>query len=199
MSPAQLPDYYEILQVSPRADRETIERVFRHLARRYHPDNLETGDSDRFTELAEAYRVLADAEQRAKYDARYEAVREERWRMFGQRAVNDDIAADAWARLAMLSILYAARRNNSDEPGVGVVELERLLGLPEQVVQFHTWYLRENSWIQRLESGLFAISALGVDRLFELGGPAKTTTHLLPAARKTPKRTVAVGNTDEPT
>jgi curved DNA-binding protein CbpA len=31
-------DHYETLQVSPRADRDTIERVFRLLAKRYHPD-----------------------------------------------------------------------------------------------------------------------------------------------------------------
>ncbi|MEO7964396.1 MAG: J domain-containing protein, partial [Gemmatimonadaceae bacterium] len=39
MTSAPLPDHYETLQVSPRADQETIERVFRHLAKRYHPDN----------------------------------------------------------------------------------------------------------------------------------------------------------------
>ena len=192
MSDAQLPDYYEVLQVSPRADRETIERVFRHLARRYHPDNLDTGNADRFSELAEAYRILNDPEERARYDARYEGFREARWRMLGQNAVTDEIAADNWARVAMLSILYSARRNNSDEPGVGVIELERLLGVPEQVVRFQMWYLRENELIERLVSGLFAITALGVDRLFELGGPAKTPTNLLPAAKRTPRKSAAV-------
>ena len=194
MSDAQLPDYYEVLQVSPRADRETIERVFRHLARRYHPDNLDTGNAERFTELTEANRVLSDPEQRAQYDAQYDGVREARWRILGQSAVTNEIAADTWTRVAMLSILYVARRNNADEPGIGVVEMERLLGLPDQVVSFHTWYLRENAWIQRLESGLFAITALGVDRLFELGGPAKASSNLLPAARWTPREAVAVGD-----
>jgi curved DNA-binding protein CbpA len=45
MPDTPLPDYYEILQVSPLADSETIERVFRHLAKRYHPDNQESGDA----------------------------------------------------------------------------------------------------------------------------------------------------------
>ena len=36
-------DYYEDLQVSPNADQETIERVYRLLAKRYHPDNHLTG------------------------------------------------------------------------------------------------------------------------------------------------------------
>ena len=37
-------DYYEILEISPNANSETIERIFRHLAQRYHPDNQDTGD-----------------------------------------------------------------------------------------------------------------------------------------------------------
>ena len=37
-------DYYEILEVSPNANSETIERIFRYLAMRYHPDNRDTGD-----------------------------------------------------------------------------------------------------------------------------------------------------------
>ena len=32
-------DYYEILEISPNANSETIERIFRHLAMRFHPDN----------------------------------------------------------------------------------------------------------------------------------------------------------------
>lgn len=175
----QLPDYYEVLQVSPRADRDTIERVFRFLAKRYHPDSKETGNADRFRELVDAYRVISDPEARAKYDAYYEGAREKQWRIFGQEAAVTDIDADSRLRLAALSILYIARRNLPDEPGVGVVELERLLGCPENLMQFHMWYLRENGWIERLGSGHFAITAVGVDRLFELGGPARTGLNLL--------------------
>lgn len=179
MADAPFPDHYDVLQLSPRADQETVERVFRHLAKRYHPDNLETGSAVRFTELMDAYRVLSDPQQRAQYDARYEGVREARWRVFGDADGQDDIAEDVRVRLAMLSILYVARRNDASEPGVGVVELERLLGCTESVIRFHTWYLRENGWIQRLESGHMAITAAGVDRVFELGGPVKNGTPLL--------------------
>ena len=39
-------DYYEILEISPNANSETVERIFRYLAMRYHPDNRETGDGE---------------------------------------------------------------------------------------------------------------------------------------------------------
>src|SRR5216683_930903 len=41
-------DHYEVLQVNPKADPETIHRVYRILAQRFHPDNAETGSSEIF-------------------------------------------------------------------------------------------------------------------------------------------------------
>jgi hypothetical protein len=172
MSDPYLPDYYEVLQLSAQADQDTIQRVFRYLAQRFHPDNRESGNTERFTELSEAYHVLVDPDQRARYDARYEQVRESRWRVFDQESAVDDIAADRRIRAAILGILYAARRNNAERPGVGIVDLERLLGCPEMHMKFHLWYLRENGWVQRLEDGRLAITASGVDRVLEGGDPA---------------------------
>jgi DnaJ-domain-containing protein 1 len=62
-------DFYEVLQVSPNAEAETIHRVYRIMAARFHPDNPQTGDSERFLLLNDAYEVLSDAEKRALYDA----------------------------------------------------------------------------------------------------------------------------------
>jgi hypothetical protein len=179
MPDSPVPDYYEILQISPRADTETVERVFRHLAKRYHPDNRDSGNADKFAELVTAHDVLSDPVQRASYDVRYERVRETRWRIFNQDSATSEIANDARLRLSILSILYVTRRNNVMEPGVGIVELERVLAVPGSVLEFQMWYLRENGWVERLTSGHFAITAPGVDKLFELGGPRKTGPQLL--------------------
>jgi hypothetical protein len=179
MPDSHLTDYYEILQVSPRADNQTIERVFRLLAKRYHPDNQETGDTDRFTELANAYHVLSDPERRAKYDVSYDRIREAHWRIFDQDSTMNEVAIDARIRLAILSLLYIARRTSPNEPGLGPVEIERVLSLPQNAIGFHFWYLRENSWVERLQTGHLAITAPGVDRLFDLGGPTKAGPRLL--------------------
>lgn len=179
MPDSSLPDYYEILQVSPRADQETIERVFRHLAKRYHPDNQDSGNAEKFAELVAANDVLSDPAERASYDVSYERVRQSRWRIFGQDSATTEIANDSRVRLAILSLLYVARRNNILEPGVGIIELEKMLSVPSGILEFQMWYLRENGWVERLTSGHFAITAPGVDKLFDLGGPQKAGPQLL--------------------
>jgi molecular chaperone DnaJ len=63
-------DYYQTLGVSRDATQETIKKAFRKLALKYHPDR-NPGDKQaesKFRECSEAYQVLADADQRAKYD-----------------------------------------------------------------------------------------------------------------------------------
>ena len=160
-------DCYEILQVSPNADKETIERVYRLLARRYHPDNGRTGDAVKFDTLTKAYRVLSDPEKRAGYDAKYESTRADRWNHFINMSTSNGGDEDKKTYQGILSFLFTARKRDASRPGVGIVELERLLGVPEKHLEFHIWYLKEKGWIQRLDTGEFAITASGVDEVIE--------------------------------
>jgi curved DNA-binding protein CbpA len=157
------------LQVSPNADGETIGRVFRFLAKRYHPDGPEGGDPDRFALITEAFRVLTDPERRAAYDAQHARIRADRWRLLDPSPAQNEFVSDSRIRTAILSLLYAARRQDVEHPGVGIYEMERLLDCPPAHMKFHVWYLKEQGWIERLEDGRFAVTASGVDRVVEDG------------------------------
>ena len=61
-------DYYEVLQVSRRADTDTIRRVYHLMAQRYHPDNRETGNDELFRQIVQANEVLCDPARRAAFD-----------------------------------------------------------------------------------------------------------------------------------
>jgi len=61
--------FYDVMQISARADREIIVVVYRHLAKRYHPDkDPSPAAAARMAELNEAYAILSDASKRARYD-----------------------------------------------------------------------------------------------------------------------------------
>ena len=156
-------DYYEILQISSNADRETIDRIYRLLAKRYHPDNTGTGDSVKFDALTKAYRTLSDPEKRAAYDAKYSNNQAHRWRSFFKTSPTEGATEDRKIYQGILYLLYVARKSDTSHPGVGIVELERLLGFPENHLEFQIWYLKEKGWIQRAENGGFAITVSGVD------------------------------------
>lgn len=63
-------DFYALLGVSSDVTDAELKKVYRKLARQYHPDS-NPGDAAaeaRFKEISEAYSVLSDKEQRAEYD-----------------------------------------------------------------------------------------------------------------------------------
>ena len=169
-------DHYEVLQLSPNATGEMIERVYRILAKRYHPDNQSTGDAVKFAELHQAYELLANPQSRAAYDVSYDENRSATWQVFKQEGSGNHRTEDRRLFHAILSLLYIARRRDPHNGGLGSLALERMLGCPQEHLEFPLWYLRQRRLIERLESGYLAITADGVDKL-------NTDDLLLPANR----------------
>jgi curved DNA-binding protein CbpA len=158
-------DYYELMQVSPNADDETIQRVFRHLAKKHHPDAADGGDPDRFNRLLDAYRTLTDVQLRAAYDVHYQRHWHQTWRVAAEASAAHVVTDDTSCRERLLSLFYAQRRRDMRSPGLGEMELERVMDIPAELLGFHLWYLREKGWVQRLDTGFLAITAEGVDRV----------------------------------
>ncbi|GAA3301923.1 DnaJ domain-containing protein [Dactylosporangium vinaceum] len=62
-------DYYQVLGVQRSAGQDEIQRAYRKLARRFHPDiNQEPGADERFKDINQAYEVLSDPKKRSRYD-----------------------------------------------------------------------------------------------------------------------------------
>jgi curved DNA-binding protein CbpA len=157
-------DYYEILEISPNANSETIDRIFRYFAQRYHPDNQNTGDVDRFSEVVRAHDTLKDPLKRAQYDIQHKNYSGFRWKLAEEASDRKGIERDVDIQDKLLSILYVKRRRHINDPGIGNHDLERLSDCPREHLEFHLWYLKEKGWIARLENGMLAITVEGVDR-----------------------------------
>ncbi len=158
-------DYYETLQISANAEPETIHRVFRLLAQRFHPDNKESGNEDRFRALTEAYQVLSDPERRAQYDAVHQQVYRERWKIIEGSNDEGDLRSEQIVRLTMLELLYTRRRTEPGQPGLPMLDLEALMGRPREHLEFSVWYLTQKRFVQRADDSSLTITAEGVDYL----------------------------------
>lgn len=182
MEPKIFVNYYEALEISPNASPEAIEHRFRYLARRYHPDNQETGDRSKFDAVIKAHDILKDALKRARYhedhhnhlppfsqpvedesektEARDPDGGAEEIPPFDSLGIDRDISIQN----SLLIMLYLRRRRNVREPGIGNAELEYLSGCPQEHLDFHIWYLKEKGWVATGADGLLAITINGVDR-----------------------------------
>ena len=160
-------DYYEILQVSPNAQPETVQRVYRLLAQLYHPDNKDTGDKETFEHVLKAYRVLSDPEKRAAYDVEHRVANGIKWKIFDQPTAVQGLGSEKRKRLGVLSLLCTKRMNQPDQPTLTIVELEQLLGVPREHLEISLWYLRETGRIQRGDSGKYILTAKGLELLEE--------------------------------
>ena len=169
-------DYYEILEISPNANSETVERVFRYLAQRYHPDNGSTGDRVRFDLVLEAHNTLRDPGKRVRYDLEHKRHVSDLSKLAEEAGDSEGIDRDADIQARLLSLFYVQCRKNVREPGIGDGELSVLLDCPIEHLDFHLWYLREKKWIARREDGLLAITIEGVDR-------ASSENHVKAAAK----------------
>jgi DnaJ-domain-containing protein 1 len=163
----QQSDYYEILQLSPNADGETIHRVYRLLAQRYHPDNADTGNSELFVQLTEAFQTLSDPERRASYDARHTSERKLRWKIFDQAEVATGPDVEKRKRQGILALLYATTVKDPERASMTVHSFEEMLGCPREHLEAALWYLKGKGYVQRSDGGRYTLTVNGFEEAEE--------------------------------
>jgi|SRR3954451_309654 len=188
-------DYYEFLQISRNAEPETIQRVYRILAGRYHPDNLQTGDLNRFIALTSAYEVLSDAGRRREYDLLHQENAAQPIGIFEQKEFDPGFETEANRRMGILCLLYQQRRTTPDIPGLSILAFETMMGIPRELLMFTVWYLREKGYVRQDDKSDFVINADGCDYVEQNLDSHRTLYKLLKAAESGQIRNVHVQNT----
>jgi hypothetical protein len=175
-------DLYEVMEVSPKASPETIHRVYRLLAQQLHPDNKQSGDSEAFRRLVTAYQLLSDPARRAAYDLERGGALRARWRPFLSPESTRGTEAERRRRYGLLRGLYAKRMLEPREPGMTIFDLEELLGVPRDHLEFTLWYLKERGFVSRSDNNRFQITVTGVDQAESLEQEQNQTTGQVPRA-----------------
>ena len=191
-------DYYELLQISPNAELETIHRVFRMLATRYHPDNPETGSVEKFLLLNQAFETLSDPERRSAYDSLYQKRDAAPIELFEMKEFTVGVDGEANRRMGILCLLYNRRRGNPDDPGLSLLEFESMMSFPREHLMFTMWYLRERNYVRQDEHSDYVITGDGVDYVETHLPSNKLLYRLLKAAESGSTRTTSKENRETP-
>jgi curved DNA-binding protein len=157
------PDHYEILRLSAAADNDTIERVYRTLAKRFHPDNEKTGDAEIFLRIAEAHRILIDPRRRERYDRELDNSKSVVRFDLGSRDFFAGLRGEQNRRLAVLCLLYRKRIIDHGSPGLSILDLESLSGFTREELGFAAWYLCEKGFVRIDDHTDYQILTAGVD------------------------------------
>jgi hypothetical protein len=156
-------DLYEIMEVNATASLDTIHKIYRILALRLHPDNTESGSEDAFKRLAHAYKILSDPERRAAYDNERNRRANKTWSIFDAASALPGLEQEQQKRRAILAALYTKRMRQPEQAALPLPNLERLLGVPREHLEFPLWFLKEQGWITRSDNARFVITAKGVE------------------------------------
>jgi DnaJ-domain-containing protein 1 len=176
------PDHYQVLQVSRQADTDTIRRVFHILAQRYHPDNRETGNQEKFRQVVEAHAVLCDPEKRAAHDVFLAGEDKGRYKIFDSLENTEGVQAEIRKREGILRLLYGKRLTDPHNPAMRAREFTEMLACPLEHLEFALWMLREQRLIIRSDNNHFEITWQGVQAFeAEQGDYAKKSLIALPA------------------
>jgi curved DNA-binding protein len=163
MPGSEFVDYYEVLQISPNAEPETIQRVYKMLATRYHPDNVNTGDLNKFLLLNDAFNTLSNPESRRQYDQLHQSRNSQPIELFELKEFTLGIEGENNRRMGILCLLYNRRRSIPDDPGLSILEFESLMSFPREHLMFTLWYLKDQDYIRQDEQSDYVITAKGVD------------------------------------
>jgi hypothetical protein len=157
--PGGIARHQEIVQAAAESDPGTLERVYRKLAKQYHPDNQQTGSAEAFLRVREAFAALSALAP-------------------GNNAPAEQIADDAAAgvpgeiifeqrlrRMKILALLYRRKSGNCRETGLSPLEISVSTKSSPDDTDFALWYLLNKRAVTCGDSARYEITPEGIDLL----------------------------------
>lgn len=159
-------DFYAVLGVERSASSDEIATAYHALATQYHPNTPRTGDRVMFAKVNEAYEVLSDPAARAEFDKSLApAVVERDAPRFSGPKFFDSLREANRRRLAVLCILFDHRQRNPARPAMTFRELEPLLTLTTDELNFTLWFLRQRGLVLIDDKSSMQVTVDGMEYL----------------------------------
>lgn len=187
-------DHYDVLGIDSRADSETLQSAYAELARKYHPNNPDTGDQEAFDAVNAAYEVLSDPQQRVAFDNLKGVGEDSNCPQFGAEFF-ESLGSDAGLRVALLCILYERRKKKPLKPGLPMRYVEAMLNADLDSLFFVLWYAKQRGWVASDDKSNLLITVQGMDYLDEnRPSAAMVLPHIKPASIANYQAAEAPGN-----
>lgn len=164
-SAGKFQDHYSLFGIDPKSGSETIQAAYTKLAQKYHPNNRETGDAEKFEAVNLAYEVLTDPELRKAFDKLKGVDKLEGNPKFGGLGFFEALGRGTGLRSALLCLMYDRRRAHPFTPSLSMRHIENMLiATPEELV-FALWYLKQRNLLINDDKSSLQITVDGMDRL----------------------------------
>lgn len=158
-------DHYGILGVDAKATNNAIHQAYSALAAKYHPNNKESGDKEKYEAVTTAYETLSDPAARKAYDSVKSGGVEDIPINFDPDEFLAGMGQDTGRRMCLLSMLYDRRKQSPRTPGIPIRLIETLTTFSGLELTFCTWYLKQKGLVTSDDKSNLVITVEGMDYL----------------------------------
>lgn len=143
--------YYEILEVDKNASQEVIEKAYKALAKKYHPDLQQGAKKQEYAEkmkiINQAYDILSDSFKREQYDQKLQNEQEQNQTI--SREEQERIMQENYALKQQLNKMGNNRNNNQQVDQGSIINMSRVL---EQQIRAAQRQAYHDAYIQDMKS-----------------------------------------------
>jgi curved DNA-binding protein CbpA len=166
-------DHYIVLGVEPNADSAAIQAAYAKLTEKH------AGDKGKLDTLTQAFEVLSDPALRESFDQVKGVDKEGGNPKFSGAEFFDALEQSAGLRAAVLCILYDRMRVKSFKPSLSMRNLEGMLHVKGEALNFGLWYLKKRGFVFNDDKSSLAITVEGMDYLEQNRPSADVVMHFI--------------------
>lgn len=157
-------DHYAVLGIEPAAASDAVQAAYSKLAAKHNPRG-DTPDEEKFKAVNQAYEVLSDPGARQAFDELRGGPKQEAPPKFSGPEFFEAISGELTRRQCLLCMLYDRRRLKPATPGLSLRQIESMMQITHEELQFSIWYLKQRGYVASDDKSNVTITVQGMEHL----------------------------------